>query len=112
MVVGRHIIAELYGVAPDLIAYEDQVKQILENISDRVGFTKVGSMYKQFTPQGVTGVILIEESHISIHTWPEYEQVNVDVFTCGDVSQVDTAFHYILEEFRPRSYRHYALDRG
>lgn len=112
MVVGRHIIAELYGVDPDLIAYEEQVKKILEDISERVGFTKVGSMYKQFSPWGVTGVILIEESHISIHTWPEYEQINFDVFTCGDVSHADTAFRLILEEFRPRSYRHYALDRG
>ncbi|MEF8823932.1 MAG: adenosylmethionine decarboxylase [Desulfohalobiaceae bacterium] len=112
MVVGRHIIAELYGVAPNLIAYEEQVKKILEDISERVGFTKVGSMYKQFSPWGVTGVILIEESHISIHTWPEYEQVNFDVFTCGDLSQADTAFHCSLEEFSPKFYRHYTLDRG
>ncbi len=112
MVVGRHIIAELYGVDPNLIAYEEQVQKILEDISERVGFTKVGSMYKQFSPWGVTGVILIEESHISIHTWPEYEQINFDVFTCGDVSQADTAFRCILEEFSPRSYRHYTLDRG
>ena len=112
MVVGRHIIAELYGVDPNLIAYEEQVKKILEDISERVGFTKVGSMYKQFSPWGVTGVILIEESHISIHTWPEYEQINFDVFTCGDVSQADTTFRCILEEFSPRSYRHYTLDRG
>jgi S-adenosylmethionine decarboxylase len=112
MVVGRHIIAELYGVAPNLIAYEEQVKKILEDINERAGFTKVGSMYKQFSPWGVTGVILIEESHISIHTWPEYEQINFDVFTCGNTSQADTAFRSILEEFSPRSYRHYTLDRG
>ncbi len=112
MVVGRHIIAELYGVAPDLISYEDQVKPILEEACERVGFTKVGSNYKQFTPYGVTGVILIEESHISIHTWPEYEQVNLDVFTCGDLSKADDAFKFFLEQFSPKSYRHYALDRG
>ena len=112
MVVGRHIIAEFYGVAPELISYEDRVKAILEDICERVGFTKVGSIYKQFTPYGVTGVILIEESHVSIHTWPEYEQINLDVFTCGDVSKADKAFSMFLDGFRPGSYRHDVLDRG
>ncbi len=112
MVVGRHIIAELYGVSKDLISEEKTVREILERVADQVKFSKVGSLYKQFNPHGVTGVILIEESHISIHTWPEYELVNLDIFSCGHLEDVDKAFELFLKEFKPKSYRHYVLDRG
>lgn len=112
MVIGRHIIADLYGVSRDLISFEDKVKEILEEIAEKANLHKVGSMYKQFQPYGVTGVILIEESHVSIHTWPEYELVNLDIFTCGDVSKVDKAFELCLEKFKPTSYKHKIIDRG
>ncbi len=112
MIVGKHIIAELYGVDRELIAREENVRRIVEEVVDEAGLTKVGSVYKQFNPHGVTGIVLISESHVSIHTWPEYELVNLDIFTCGDTSKADKAFKLFLERFKPKSYRHYVLDRG
>lgn len=112
MIVGRHIIAELYGVKEELIAREETVRAIVEEVVEQAGLTKVGSIYKQFNPHGVTGVVLIAESHVSIHTWPEYELVNLDIFTCGDTSKVEKAFKLFLERLKPKSYRHYVLDRG
>jgi len=112
MIVGRHIIAELYGVPKDLISKEETVRQIMEEVVKEVELTKVGSVYKQFNPHGVTGIILIAESHISIHTWPEHELVNLDVFTCGDVEKAEKAFELFLKKFKPKWYRHYVLDRG
>ncbi|MFW6415382.1 MAG: adenosylmethionine decarboxylase [Thermodesulfobacteriota bacterium] len=112
MLVGKHIIAELYGVSRDKISDENTVRQFLEQISDQVAFDKVGSLYKQFQPYGVTGVILIAESHVSIHTWPEYNLVNMDIFTCGDVDQAFQAFQLILQSLEPESYKQHILDRG
>ncbi len=112
MIVGKHIIAELYGVPKELISNEKAVREIVEDVVKRAGLTKVGSVYKQFNPHGVTGIVLIAESHVSIHTWPEYELVNLDVFTCGDTGKVDEAFELFLKRFKPKSYRHYILDRG
>ncbi len=112
MVVGRHIIAEFYGVDKELIAYEDKVKSILEPLCDKVDFEKVGSIYKQFNPWGVTGVILIEESHLSIHTWPEYGLVNLDIFTCGDLNEAHKAFELLVKAFEPEYYKQHVLDRG
>ncbi len=112
MIVGRHIIAELYGVDPELISKEETVRQIVEEVVEEAELTKVGSVYKQFNPHGVTGIVLIAESHVSIHTWPEYELVNLDIFTCGDTSKAEKAFKLFLERFKPKSYRHYVLDRG
>ncbi|HDH44604.1 MAG TPA: S-adenosylmethionine decarboxylase [Thermococcus sp.] len=112
MIVGRHIIAEFYGVRPELISKKDTVRAILEEAVDRAGLTKVGSSYKQFNPHGVTGFILIAESHVSVHTWPEYKLVNVDVFTCGDPSKAEEVFEHLLEAFKPEDYRKCVLDRG
>jgi len=112
MIIGRHIIAELYGVSKDLISKEESVRSIMEDVVREVGLTKVGSVYKQFNPHGVTGIILIAESHISIHTWPEYELVNLDIFTCGDAEKAEISFRLFLEKFKPRWYRHFVLDRG
>jgi S-adenosylmethionine decarboxylase len=112
MIVGKHIIAELYGVPKELISYEKTVRDIVEEVVDAAGLTKVGSVYKQFNPHGVTGIVLIAESHVSIHTWPEYEMVNLDIFTCGDIKKTERAFELFLERFKPKEYRHYVLDRG
>lgn len=112
VIVGKHIIAELYGVDPDLIAREEKVKEIVEEVVDGAELNKVGSIYKQFDPYGVTAVVLISESHVSLHTWPEYELVNLDIFTCGDPRKAEKAFKLFLEKFKPESYRHYILDRG
>ncbi|MFH8092479.1 MAG: adenosylmethionine decarboxylase [Candidatus Aenigmatarchaeota archaeon] len=112
MIVGKHIIAELYGVDPGIISKEAQVRKIIEDVVNSAKLNKVGAIFKQFDKQGVTGIVLIAESHISIHTWPEYELVNVDIFTCGDEKKAERAFKLFLKKFKPKSYRHYILDRG
>lgn len=112
MIVGKHIIAELYGVPKELISYESTVREIVESVVEEAKLSKVSSYYKQFEPFGVTGVVLISESHISLHTWPEYELVNLDIFTCGDTRKADKAFELFLEKFKPKSFRHFVLDRG
>ena len=111
-VLGKHIIAELYGVPSDLISKEEKVREIMEKVINEAKIEVVGSLYKQFNPHGVTGIVLISESHISIHTWPEYGLVNLDIFTCGEPEQADIAFKAFLKHFKPKSYRHYVLDRG
>ena len=111
-VLGKHIIAELYGVSSDLISREEKVREIVDKVIEDAKIETVGSIYKQFEPQGVTCVVLISESHISLHTWPEYGLVNLDVFTCGDPRQAEVAFQSFLKYFAPESYRHYVLDRG
>jgi len=112
MILGKHIIAELYGVDRNLISREEIVKEIMEKIVKEAEISVVGTLWKQFNPHGVTGVVLVSESHISIHTWPEYELVNLDIFTCGDPEQATRAFQSFIKYFKPKSYRHYVLDRG
>lgn len=112
MMVGGHIIAELYGVEQDLISKEDKVKAIMLEVVENSGLTIIGSLFKQFEPYGVSGVILISESHVSIHTWPEYSLVNLDIFTCGEQAKAERVFELFLERFKPKSFKRHAIDRG
>lgn len=112
MIIGRHIIAELYGIEKELISLEGIVRDIVEGIVKEAELTKIGSVYRQFNPHGVTGVVLITESHISLHTWPEYRMVNLDIFTCGEFEKAEKTFDLFLKRFKPEQYRRYVLDRG
>ncbi len=112
MQIGKHIIAELYGVDEKLIAQQSEVEKIVWEVVRESGLHAVSSAFKQFEPFGVAGVVLLSESHISIHTWPEYKLVNLDVFTCGDPKKADKAFELFLQKLKPKSHRLLSLDRG
>ncbi|NPA06469.1 MAG: S-adenosylmethionine decarboxylase [Chloroflexi bacterium] len=110
--VGLHIIADLYGVPAERIAYVEDVVPILERIVREAKLARLGANYHQFEPHGMTGVILLAESHLAIHTWPETGLVNLDIFTCGDPEQAREAFRLALKYFQPASYRHLVMERG
>ncbi len=81
--VGRHLIAEYYGCDPSILDDADRIREHLAAAARTVGATVVGEACHQFSPRGVTAVVLIAESHLSIHTWPSRGYVAVDIFTCG-----------------------------
>ena len=81
---GKHYLADFFGCDPDKIAVVDTVREIFVAAARESKATVVGELFHQFEPVGVSGVLLIAESHFSIHTWPEDGFVAVDVFTCGE----------------------------
>ena len=83
--VGRHLIAEYYGCNSELLNHPVQIRKLLLDACTAIGVTIVGEVFHQFAPQGVTGVVAIAESHVSIHTWPERGYAAVDIFTCGEL---------------------------
>ena len=111
-ILGRHIIAELYGVDKKLISEEKVVKEIVKKVVEESKIEEIGILTKQFNPHGVTCVVLISESHISLHTWPEYGLVNLDIFTCGNKRKSDIAFKLFIKYLKPKHFRQYILDRG
>lgn len=112
MTVGIHIIADLYGVNEELISNTEKVSQIVEEAVHVGGLTKISSDYYQFEPMGVSGIVLLAESHVSFHTWPEHELVTLDLYTCGDPIRADTAFSYIIKKLEPTSIDYKKLTRG
>lgn len=110
--IGYHIIADLYGVEFDLIDKEKDIKILLENSVLISNLTKINSYYYQFNPHGATGIVLLAESHISIHTWPEYNLVTLDIYTCGDTSKAEIAYDYIIKTLQPKHIFEKRFERG
>jgi S-adenosylmethionine decarboxylase len=99
--MGIHIIAELWGVEPQKISRVETVREILDSAINESGLHVVSSNFHQFEPYGVTAIYLLSESHLSVHTWPEYSYVALDIFTCGDDAPAMKAFELLLKEFKP-----------
>jgi S-adenosylmethionine decarboxylase len=99
--LGLHILADLYGVEAERIDRVEDIRNLLETAVKVARLTKISSHYYQFQPHGATGVILLAESHISIHTWPEHRLATVDVYTCGDPSKAHRAMEFIIESLKP-----------
>ena len=75
-------------------------------------FSVVKSVFHPFSPVGVTGVVVIMESHISIHTWPEFGYAAVDFFTCSDTMQYQKAYDYLVEKLQSKKNFAEKVDRG
>ena len=80
--LGTHITWDVYHCNAETLSFIPTVKKVLNDIVDELQLSKVNESFKQFEPIGVTGFILLEESHVSIHTWPEHEFAAVDIFSC------------------------------
>ena len=81
---GRHWLIEYHGCNPRTLGDPESVGKLLRGAAEAAGAAVVSESFRRFSPQGVSGVVLIEESHLSIHTWPEEGYAAVDVYTCGD----------------------------
>ncbi len=81
--LGKHIILELNDCATDPLKDPVAIQSILETAALAMGATIVTSNFHHFSPLGVSGVVIIMESHLTIHTWPEHNYAAVDIFTCG-----------------------------
>lgn len=99
--LGLHIVADFYNVNADLLTKVDEIKQILEEGVKLTNLTMLDSYFHQFKPHGVTGIIVLAESHISIHTWPEYNYAALDIFVCSNFEKAFGYLDYLREKLRP-----------
>ena len=98
--VGKHCILELYDCDPARLDDEAFLRTTITTAAKRAGATLLNLITHSFEPQGVTGLALLAESHISIHTWPESGYAAVDVFTCGDHTMPEQACAVLRDELR------------
>jgi len=82
---GKHVIMDISGCNLDLLNNLTFLKKLLVEAAERANATVLNVAFHHFTPQGVSGVAVISESHLSIHTWPEYGYAALDFYTCGDI---------------------------
>ncbi|WP_094555082.1 adenosylmethionine decarboxylase [Synechococcus sp. 1G10] len=101
--VGKHCILELYNCDSKKLNDEAFLRDAITTAAKRAGATLLNLITHRFEPQGVTGLALLAESHISIHTWPESGYAAVDVFTCGDHTMPERACQVLGDELEAAS---------
>ena len=110
--LGRHIIAEFYNCDRDIVNNHALVEQYMNEAAEAANATIVTSDFHMFNPWGVSGAVIIQESHLTIHTWPEYGYAAVDLFTCGDSVNPWVAFEYLAEKFDAQKTESTEVPRG
>jgi S-adenosylmethionine decarboxylase len=81
--LGKHIIAEVYFENAEILNDDKKLVEAMELASVRGGMTVITSSSHKFAPHGATAIVMLSESHVSIHTWPEYGYAALDIYTCG-----------------------------
>jgi S-adenosylmethionine decarboxylase len=97
--LGTHIVCELSGCDAAKLTDVDAVRRTMEDAALAANATVVTAAFHRFQPQGVSGVVVIQESHLSIHTWPETGYAAMDFYTCGDHTDPWAACEYAAEKF-------------
>lgn len=110
--LGRHILLEAYGCNVDLLEDVDSVEQIMTGAALAAGAEVREVTFHQFSPQGVSGVVVIAESHLTIHTWPEFGYAAIDVFTCGESVNPWDAVDYLADNFEADTITSNEIKRG
>jgi len=109
--LGHHIIIDYSNCACKTLSDPIFVEDLIKKAAIKMNATIVMSNFHHFSPLGVSGVLVIAESHITIHTWPEYDYVALDIFYCG-VLDVETGLQYIHQVLKPEGKNVVALNRG
>ncbi|MCS7117720.1 MAG: adenosylmethionine decarboxylase [Thaumarchaeota archaeon] len=111
--LGRHVIGEMYGCDPALLADLKAISSAVIRGAKRANATVVGDFANKYEGGGgVSYVLVVKESHISVHTWPEHGYAAVDIYTCGDNVDPWAAFNEILKVLNPKTVSVMEIRRG
>ncbi|BAJ51452.1 S-adenosylmethionine decarboxylase [Candidatus Caldarchaeum subterraneum] len=113
-IVGKHVFGNLYNCPENIISDEKYLRKIVREAIKQANMTLVSLRSWSFGGEkgGVSVIALITESHVAVHTWREYNYATVDIYTCGEESNPEKAFDYIVQHLRPESVTRYFADRS
>jgi len=110
--LGNHFLLEFHGCPYSTLANVSYVEEHLLNAAKVSNSHIIRTLFHQFQPYGVSGIVVITESHISIHTWPEYNYAAIDLFFCSDDVFPERAIEYLKEAFNPENVEIKQFKRG
>jgi len=111
-ILGRHLLAELVDCDSVLLIDSEKLEKAMKDAARLAGATVVDSVFHRYNPQGLSGIVVIAESHISIHTWPEYKYAAVDCFTCGSNVDPERALSSLKQALGCRDMQVREFNRG
>lgn len=110
--LGSHLLVELFGCEKNSLKLQDSVEGAMTDAARASKATVVAQSFHEFEPFGVSGAIIIQESHYTIHTWPEHGYAAVDLFYCGGTVHVERAVQALQERFKPERIKFLVVRRG
>ena len=110
--LGKHLLLELKDCDKEVLDDLDFLKSTLLTAASEAGAMVLGESFHRFNPHGVSGVVIIAESHLFIHTWPEYGYAAADIFTCGDSVQPEKAAETLVEKLGSKDHSVIEMQRG
>ncbi len=110
--LGRHLLLELRDCNSEVLNDLKFLKECLYQAAKDIGATIVSECFHEFSPHGISGVVIISESHLCIHTWPEHGYAAVDIFTCGDTVDPEGAVKPLVEKLGSKNPSFIEMKRG
>lgn len=110
--LGRCLIVELYGCKEGILDSLVDIEEAMVGAADLTGANIIKTAFHKFNPHGVSGIVVIAESHLAIHTWPEHGYAAVDIFTCGETVDPWKAYDHLVSIFKPTSANVIEVNRG
>ena len=102
---GVHYLLDIENIGFEILNNKDYLDSVCKE-TIKIGQMKLlDSKLHQFNPQGVTGIYLLSESHLSFHTWPEKNTISLDLYTCGNFNKADESIQFIIKTFKSRDYK-------
>jgi len=110
--IGSQVVLDLYECETRHLDDIEWVKTTLVSAARAAGATIVDTVFHKFAPWGISGVVVIAESHLAIHIWPENRYAAIDVFTCGENVRMDLACAFLTRAFRSKRPVQRSFTRG
>lgn len=110
--LGKHLLIELKECNSEILKNINEVRKVMVSAAKEAGATIIDISFREFSPFGISGIVVIAESHLTIHTWPEYSYAAVDIFTCGDIIKPEIAAAYLIKELECKNPYIVEMKRG
>ena len=110
--LGKQVLAEFYGCCVETINNKDIIRDSMIKAAKVAKATIVADVFHEFNPHGISGVVVIAESHIAIHSWPEHQCASIDIFTCSDDMDPLAAVEFLKTIFKAQKVEVKTIPRG
>ena len=110
--LGTHLLVELRDCNSEILKSLERVRNAMVSAAKEAKATIIDVSFHEFNPFGISGVVVIAESHLTIHTWPEYDYAAIDIFTCGDIIKPEEAASYLIKQFECKNPSMVEMKRG